>query len=118
MMHRAGVQLIAGTDMGAVYVIPGFSIHDELQLMVEAGLSPLSVLQSATINPARFLGKEKELGTIEEGKLADLLLLEANPLENIKNTRRIAAVIVNGRYLPKESLQMMLEDVEATVLKK
>ena len=118
MMHRAGVQLIAGTDMGAVYVIPGFSIHDELQLMVEAGLSPLTVLQSATINPARFLGKEKELGTIEKGKLADLVLLEANPLENIKNTRRIAAVMVNGRYLPKESLQMMLEDVEATVLKK
>src|SRR6185369_15654015 len=118
MMHRAGVQLIAGTDMGAVYVIPGFSIHDELQLMVEAGLSPLTVLQSATINPARFLGKEKELGTIEKGKLADLVLLEANPLENIKNTRRIAAVIVNGRYLPKESLQRMLDDVEATVLKK
>jgi imidazolonepropionase-like amidohydrolase len=110
--------MIAGTDMGAVYVIPGFSMHDELQLMVEAGLSTLTVLQAATINPAKFLGKEKDLGTIEKGKLADLLLLEANPLENIQNTRRIAAVMVNGRYLPKESLQKMLNDVEATVKNK
>jgi imidazolonepropionase-like amidohydrolase len=118
MMHRAGVRLIAGTDSGAIYVIPGFSIHDELQLMVDAGLSTLTVLQAATINPAKFLGKEKEFGTIEKGKLADLVLLEANPLKNIKNTRRIAAVVLNGQYLPKESLQRMLEDVEAKVNKK
>ena len=118
MMHRAGVQLIAGTDTGAVYVIPGFSMHDELQLMVEAGLSNLTVLQSATINAVKFLGKEKDLGTIEKGKLADLVLLDGNPLENIKNTRRIAAVIVNGRYLPKETLQRMLDDVEARVTNK
>jgi imidazolonepropionase-like amidohydrolase len=118
MMHRAGVQLIAGTDTGAVYVIPGFSMHDELQLMVEAGLSNLTVLQSATINAVKFLGKEKDLGTIEKGKLADLVLLDGNPLENIKNTRRIAAVIVNGRYLPKETLQQMLDDVEARVTNK
>jgi imidazolonepropionase-like amidohydrolase len=118
MMDRAGVQLIAGTDMGAVYVIPGFSMHDELQLMVEAGLSNLTVLQSATINAVKFLGKEKDLGTIEKGKLADLVLLDGNPLENIKNTRRIAAVLVNGRYLPKETLQQMLDDVEARVTNK
>ena len=115
MMHRAGVQLIAGTDTGALYVIPGFSMHDELQLMVEAGLSTLTVLQSATINAAKFLGKERDLGTIEKGKLADLVLLDGNPLDNIKNTRRIAAVMVNGRYLPKEFLQRMLDDVAATV---
>ena len=115
MMYRAGVQLIAGTDMGALYVIPGFSLHDELQLMVEAGLSNLTVLQSATINAVKFLGKEKDLGTIERGKLADLLLLDGNPLDNIKNTRRIAAVMVNVRYLPKEFLQRMLDDVEVTV---
>ena len=107
--------MIAGTDMGANYVIPGFSMHDELQLMVEAGLSTLTALQAATINPVKFLGKENDLGTIEKGKLADLVLLEGNPLENIQNTRRIAAVMVNGRYLPKESLQRMLNDVEATV---
>lgn len=115
MMHRAGVELIAGTDMGAGYVIPGFSMHEELQLMVDAGLSTLTVLQSATINAAKFLGKEKDLGTIDKGKLADLILLEGNPLDNIKNTRRIAAVIVNGRYLPKQTLQRMLDDVEARV---
>ena len=111
-MHRAGVRLIAGTDMGAVYVIPGFSMHDELELMVEAGLSTLTVLQSATINPVKFLGKEKDLGAIEKGKLADLVLLDANPLESIKNTRRIAAVVVNGRYLPKETLQTILDSIE------
>ena len=115
MMHRAGVELIAGTDMGAGYVIPGFSMHEELQLMVDAGLSTLTVLQSATINAVKFLGKEKDLGTIDKGKLADLILLEGNPLDNIKNTRRIAAVIVNGRYLPKQTLQRMLDDVEARV---
>jgi imidazolonepropionase-like amidohydrolase len=118
MMQRAGVRLIAGTDMGALYVIPGFSLHDELQLMVESGLSPLTVLQSATVNPAKFLGKERDLGTIEKGKLADLVLLEANPLENISATRQIAAVIVNGRYLPKELLQKMLDDVEELTKKK
>jgi imidazolonepropionase-like amidohydrolase len=118
MMHHAGVQLIAGTDTGALYVIPGFSMHDELQLMVDAGLSTLTVLQSATINAAKFLGKEKDLGTIEKGKLADLVLLDGNPLDNIKNTRRIAAVVVNGRYLPKETLQKMLDDLEAIVKNK
>jgi imidazolonepropionase-like amidohydrolase len=117
-MHRAGVTILAGTDLGNPYVYPGFSLHDELALLVQAGLTPLEALQTATINPARFFGKEKEFGTIEKGKLADLVLLEANPLETIGNTQKIAAVVVNGRYLPKESLQRMLVDVEAMANKK
>ena len=112
-MHRAGVRILAGTDTGATYAFPGFSLHDELEALVGAGLSPLEALQTATLNPAKFLGQEKQLGTIEKGKTADLVLLEVDPLENISNTHRIAAVIANGRYFPKESLRRMLDDAEA-----
>ena len=113
LMHRTGVRLLAGTDAPNPYVFPGFSLHEELELFVQAGLSPLEAVQTATINPAKFLGKEKEFGTIEKGKLADLVLLEANPLENISHTRRINAVVVNGRYLPQGTLQKLLTEVEA-----
>jgi imidazolonepropionase-like amidohydrolase len=113
LMHRTGVRLLAGTDAPNPYVFPGFGLHEELELLVEAGLSPLEALQTATLNPAKFLGKEKELGTIEKGKLADLVLLDANPLADIKNTTRIAAVVANGRYFPKSELEKMLAQVEA-----
>ena len=112
-MRRAGVKILAGTDLGNPYVYPGFSLHDELALLVRAGLTPLEALQTATVNPARFFGQEKEFGTIEKGKLADLVLLEANPLEDIGNTRRVNAVVVNGRYLPQEALRKLLAEVEA-----
>jgi imidazolonepropionase-like amidohydrolase len=112
-MYRAKVGILAGTDIFNPYLYPGFSLHDELALLVQAGLTPLEALQTATINPAKFFGKEKELGTIEKGKLADLVLLDANPLEDIGNTQRINAVIVNGRYLPQETLRKLLVEVEA-----
>ncbi|MGI8783923.1 MAG: amidohydrolase family protein [Acidobacteriota bacterium] len=115
-MHRVGVQFLAGTDNGGLPF--GFTLHDQLALFVQVGFSPMEALQTATINPARFFGKEKEMGTIERGKLADLVLLDANPLNNIDNTRRINAVIVNGRYLPKVALQTMLAEVEAAANKK
>jgi imidazolonepropionase-like amidohydrolase len=117
-IHRAGVKILAGTDTLNSYCFPGFSLHDELALLVTAGLSPLQALQAATLNPARYLGLSNLLGTIEKGKIADLVLLEANPLENIGNTKKIAAVVVNGRYLPKESLQKMLADVEVAANRK
>lgn len=117
-MNRSGVRVLAGTDEFNPYVYPGYSLHDELALLVEAGLTPFEALQSATRNPAEYLGKLAVLGTVEKGKLADLVLLDANPLENIKNTQKIAAVMVNGRYLPKEVLQRMLADVEALANKK
>ncbi len=116
-MHRAGVRILAGADAPNPYIFPGFSLHEELELLVEAGLTPLEALQTATINPAKFLGKENEIGTIEKGKLADLVLLEANPLEDIRNTTRIAAVVANGKYLPKADLQKLLSDVEAANLR-
>ena len=112
-MKRAGVELLAGTDLGNPYIYPGFSLHDELELLVEAGLSPLAALQAATINPSRFLGNEMELGTVEQGKLADLVLLDANPLESISNTKKINGVVVNGRFFDRGSLDKMLADAEA-----
>jgi len=118
-MHRAGVQFLAGTDVTNPYCFPGFSLHDELTLLVEESkFTPMEALQCATRNPAKFLGMEKDLGTVEKGKLADLVLLDANPLDNIKNTQMIAAVVVNGRLLAKAELQKMLDDVEAAVGKK
>jgi len=112
-MHRAGIPFLAGTDTPpGVYVFPGFSLHEELQRFVAAGFSPMEALQTATLNPARFLGMEDRLGTVEEGKMADVVLLEANPLDDIRNTQKIAGVIVNGRYLSRTDLDKMLEGVE------
>jgi imidazolonepropionase-like amidohydrolase len=114
LLHKAGVPFLAGTDTPpGVYVFPGFSLHEELQRFVAAGFTPLEALQTATLNPARFLGIEEQLGTIEKGKLADLVLLNANPLERISNTQKIAAVIVNGHYYSGKDLEKMLAGVEA-----
>ena len=113
-MRQAGIPFLAGTDTApGVYIFPGFSLHEELQRFVAAGFTPMQALQTATLNPARFLGRDKELGTVEPGKLADLVLLDANPLEDIRNTQSIAAVIVNGRYLSRAHLDKLLAGVEA-----
>jgi hypothetical protein len=118
-MHSAGVRLLAGTGTAAhPFVWPGFSLHEELEWLVKAGLTPLEALQAATLNPARYLGKEKELGTVERGKLADLVLLDDNPLEDIRNTQRIATVMANGRYMGKSELQKMLSELEAAANRK
>jgi imidazolonepropionase-like amidohydrolase len=118
-LNRAGVMLLAGTQSSYDAVgTPGLILHDELALFVQAGLSPFDALKTATLNPAKFMRREKDLGTIERGKLADLILLDANPLEDIKNTKRIAAVMVNGKYLTKEVLEKMMADVEAAAKKK
>ena len=82
-------------------------------LLVNAGLTPMEALQTATLNPARFLGREKDLGTVEKNKIADLVLLEGNPLEDIRNTQRINAVVIRGRLIPKAELEQMLATVEA-----
>jgi len=111
-MFRAGVPFMAGTDTAAgVHIFPGFSLHDELGLFVRAGLTPMQALQTATRNPAVFLGRLAEMGTVEKGKLADLVLLDANPLEDIGNTRRIRAVVLAGRYFGRADLDRMLRQV-------
>jgi adenine deaminase len=102
-MHRAGVPFMAGTDLSGAYVFAGFSLHHELELYVQAGFTPMEALQAATRNPAIFLGELNSQGTVERGEIANLVLLEANPLENIRNIQRINAVVLNGRYLPKEA---------------
>jgi imidazolonepropionase-like amidohydrolase len=113
-MHRAGVPFLAGTDTPAgVYVFPGFSLHEELQRFVAAGFTPMEALQTATLNPAKFLGMEDRLGAVEKGKLADLVLLDANPLDDIRNTQKIAGVVANGRYFSRVDLDKMLAGVEA-----
>src|SRR5712691_656358 len=114
MLYKTGVRFLAGTDTPAgVYVFPGFSLHEELQRFGAAGFTPLEALQTATINPARFFGLENHLGAIEKGRLADLVLLSANPLEDIANTQKIAGVVVNGRYFNRAELDQMLGRVEA-----
>lgn len=115
-MKRDGVDFMAGTDTGSAvsYIYPGFSLHDELALLVQAGFTPMEALEAGTRNAARFAGKLDSIGTIEQGKIADLVLLDANPLEDITNTRKIDAVILNGKFYPKQSLQQMLTEVEAS----
>jgi imidazolonepropionase-like amidohydrolase len=111
-MHKAGVRLLAGTDTAAaVDVLPGFSLHTELEYFVQAGLTPMQALQTATLNPAQFLGLQNQLGTVQEGKLANLVLLDGDPLEDIRNTRKIAAVILNGRLFSRAELDEMLRQV-------
>jgi imidazolonepropionase-like amidohydrolase len=113
--HHAGVPFLAGTDTApGVYIMPGFSLHDELANFVEAGFSPMESLQTATSNPAKFLGTESTSGAIEPGKIADLVLLRANPLEDIRNTQKIDAVIANGRLFDRAALDRILAQVEAS----
>jgi hypothetical protein len=99
-MHRAGVEFLAGTDTGPNNPVPvGIGLHDELELLVESGFTPMEALQSATRNPARYFGTLKDMGTIEPGKLADMVLLNANPLDDIRNTRKINLVVLRGRIV-------------------
>jgi hypothetical protein len=108
-MHRAGVPLMAGSDTGSLpALLPGFSLHDELELLVRAGLTPAAALRAATLEPARFLGEERKWGTIQPGRRADLILLTADPLRDIRNTTRIDAVVLGGRFLERTTLDQML----------
>jgi Imidazolonepropionase and related amidohydrolases len=108
LMNRAGVNLLAGTDLGVKWISPGLSLHEELELLVAAGLTPMQALQTATRNPARFLGVNA--GTVQPGKTANLILLDANPLEDIRNTTRIHAVIRKGQYLDRAHLDKLLNN--------
>jgi hypothetical protein len=111
-MHSAGVEFLAGTDTSLTNpVIPGVGLHRELVLLVESGFTPLEALATATRNPARYFGALNQTGTIELGKFADLVLLDANPLADIHNTRKISAVILRGRYFSRADLDAMLEQV-------
>jgi imidazolonepropionase-like amidohydrolase len=111
-MKSAGVPIMAGTDTTAPFVFPGSSLHEELALLVQAGLTPMQALQASTKLPAEFLGKLQTQGTIEQGKFADLLLLDSNPLEDIHNTLKIRAVILRGKLLDRNFLDEVLTKEE------
>ena len=109
-MHAAGVEFLAGSDAAVVFMYPGFSLHGELDSLVHhVGLTTAEALRAATINPTRFFGLERELGAIRLGYRADLVLLESNPLNDIRATGRIAGVMHDGRWLDRHDLDALLE---------
>lgn len=113
-MHRAGVRILTGTDAPLRNSPPGFGLHEELTLLARGGLSPFEVLRAATLEPARYFGMLDSAGTIAPGKLADLILLDANPLRDIANTRRIAAVVANGRLIDAVDRHRLLYQLSGT----
>ncbi|MBL8291173.1 MAG: amidohydrolase family protein [Bryobacterales bacterium] len=110
LLHRSHVPLLAGSDAGTNFVVPGFSLHEELALLAEAGMGAAAVLRTATLHAAEFLNQGGEFGTVEPGKIADLVLLEANPLVDIRNTSRIRAVIQGGTLLDRDALDRILRE--------
>jgi hypothetical protein len=106
--HRGGVAILGGTDLGETpFVIPGYDLHEELAALVDAGLSPLEALRSVTLDAAKMLDRSDEFGQVANGKDADFVLLEANPMEDIHNTRKIRAVVVQGKYLDRAALDAL-----------
>lgn len=109
VLYENGVRVMPGTDLAAPLVVPGFSLHDELSMLVsKVGMTPREAIESATRVPSEFLGLDPCLGTIEKGKLADILILDADPLADIRNTRKINAVILSGRYIGRSELDTLL----------
>jgi imidazolonepropionase-like amidohydrolase len=112
-MKAAGVHLLAGTDSPDPLVFPGFGLHHELQLLVASGLTPAEALRTATLSPGVFLGRSADFGAVEKGKVADVVLLKENPLADIRNTQKIEAVVLRGKYFSRKDLDKMLAEVEA-----
>src|SRR5688500_18996208 len=104
-MHKAGVQIVAGTDVLNPYTFPGFSLHDELRLFVKAGMSSAEALCTATINPARMFNKQDTMGSVKAGNVADLVLLDANPLDDIANGKHISAVVQRGKVFDSREIE-------------
>jgi imidazolonepropionase-like amidohydrolase len=110
-LHRAGARLILGADSPQVFSVPGFSLAHEMRAMVEAGVPTYAVLEAATKNPAAFFGREAEFGTVEVGRRADLILLNGNPLQDIRNVHHQAGVMVRGKWLPKQEIDRRLSEI-------
>lgn len=113
-LPEAGVGIMAGTDTPIAFLTPGYSLHEELRLLVNSGLTPIQALEAATARPAEYFNMQDDLGTVEAGKIADLLLLDANPLENIENTQRIRAVIKDGHLHDRTKLDTWLQELEGS----
>lgn len=108
LMHDGGVPIAAGTDTPIGFAAPGYSLHSEMEMLVRAGLTPMEALEAATVHPAEFFGMSGELGTVETGRLADLVLLSADPLADISNVRAVEAVVTKGELLTREALNAMI----------
>ena len=111
LMQRNSVPILAGSDTGGVWLIAGFSLHQEFHELAASGLSPLEVLQTTTLNPAKFLNREAGMGAVDEGKNADLVVLDANPIADVANLDKISGVVLRGKYFSKEALEKMKSDV-------
>jgi hypothetical protein len=114
LLKDSGVKMLAGSDLGGIWVIPGFGLHQEFRELAAAGFTPLEVLQMTTLNGARFLKRESTMGTVEAGKNADLVLLDADPTRSVENLARISGVFLKGRYLPQEALQHRSDEAART----
>jgi hypothetical protein len=113
LMQQNGVPILAGSDVGGVWLIAGFSLHQEFHQLADAGLTPLQVLQATTLNPAEFLNRQTTMGTVDEGKNADLVLLDSNPIADVSNLDKISGLVLRGRYFSSEALEKMKSDVAA-----
>lgn len=111
--HEAGAGLLLGSDAPQWFNVPGFSVHREMKIMADAGLSPYEVLRTGTVNPARFLAEENVFGRVAEGLRADLILVEGNPLEDLANAGRIAGVVRHGRWYSREEIDQRLAEIAA-----
>jgi len=111
-IHETGIDIMAGTDCPIFFLTPGLSLHEELAILVESGLTPLEALKTATYNPAKYFNLENELGQIDENYWADLIILDANPLEAITNTTKINAVIKQGNLFSKEDINSIFERLD------
>jgi Amidohydrolase family len=112
ILFRAGVPMLAGTDVGNAFCFPGFSLHDELALLVESGVSALGALQMATRNPALFMDATDKYGSVTPGKIADLVLLDADPLQDIHNTAKIREVFLDGKEFDRTAIDLLLRNAE------
>lgn len=109
-LHQAGVTLMVGTDLVFPGIIPGYAVHEEMAMWQQAGVPAADILRSATIVPARFMGLDERLGTVSEGKAASLVLVRANPLEDIQNARQVEAVFLRGQYFSRADLDRLLAE--------
>ncbi|MGE0405497.1 MAG: amidohydrolase family protein, partial [Candidatus Korobacteraceae bacterium] len=116
-LHDGNAKIVFGTDSPQLFNIPGFAIHREMPVMVESGFTPYEVLESATAKAAEYFGTTAEVGTVATGKRADLILLEANPLETVSNVAKRAGVMVRGRWLPESEIQQRLAKYAAASTK-
>jgi imidazolonepropionase-like amidohydrolase len=112
-MHRSGIPLMVGTDLMVPGIVPGYAVHDEMDIWQEAGIPPVEILRSATLIPANFMGLGDRLGSIREGKTASMILLRGNPLQDIRNAQQIEGVFLRGVYYDREALDRFLDEAKA-----